>query len=325
MRTASWLPVLALAWGCGEQGKGGTIEKVTFTKVSPDGGAGAGSGTGAGSGSEAVEPTAGTQDDILARVFELGTAPSVPKGFGSVKLGMTRKDAAKSKPKGWGETWTHPVDGETDVSLKIGRDDGTDDPIARLTVELKQRDAVARLTAVWGAPALTAYHSNMVCWLATSAKLKACHTKDLDHDEIILVTYVPLSEALAKGSPRTPAAAATRLGQSKKDVMKAFPTAIEINDPEDPSQHRLEVPYLTTELTAEVVRDRVVYYLDKSDKVVAIHLWFSANDPATRAQVKSAVDTAAEAVKSTDEMMVSVREKDDAAIVVVLDGSEGLR
>jgi hypothetical protein len=322
MRAAVLFPVVALAMGCGEHNPSSTIDKVTVTAATPD--AGAGESTGSGSGTPMI-PTAGTQDDVLSRVFDLGTEPSVPGDFGSLRPGMTRKDAKKARPKAWGEAWSAPVASETDVTLQAGLPDASDDPIQRLTVVLEQRDAVARLQLVWGAPALTAFSKSTVCWLAPASKLKACHTKDLERDEIQLTTYTPLVESLASGTVHTPVSAYTRLGKSKAEVMRAFPGAVEYNDPEDPTQHRLEILFPTNEFTADVAPDRSVYYLDKADKVLAIHLWYGSNDPALRAEVIAALDGAVKQVKPDADTLVAVRDQDPSAVVVVLDRTPGLR
>jgi len=322
MRADRLFPLVVLAVACGEHKPPTHVDKVTVTRVTPDAGEATGSGS---SEPDNLPPTAGTKEDVLGRVFELGSEPSVPGGFGTLRPGMSRKDAKKARPKGWGDTWHASASGETDVTLTVGLEDDSDDPIQRLTVVLKQHDAVARLSAVWGAPALSAFHKGMVCWLAPKAKLKACHTKDLDHDEIELVTYVPLADALVKGGPRTPAVAAGHLGESKSQIARTFPAAVEFNDPNDPTQHRLEVDYPTNELTADVSPDRTVFYLDKQEKVVAIHLWFGANDPAVRATAKDAIDGAVKQLKSSDEMLVTLRDQDEAAVVVVLDRTPGLK
>ena len=321
MRAAGVLPLVVLAASCGGPKPPAHVEKVTVTAVTPDAGAEA-----SGSGSDDPgPPTAGTAEDVLGRVFELGTGPSVPTGFGALRPGMSRKDAKKARPKAWGEAWSAPASGEAGVTLSAGLDDASDDPVQRLTVSLVQRDAVARLTTAWGAPALTAYTKGMVCWLAAKSKLKACHTKDLDHDQVELVAYVPLADALAKGGPRTPAVASAHLGETKAQVAKAFAGAVELDDPDDHTQHRLEVYYPTSEMTAEVSPDRTVFYLDKAEKVVAIHLWFGANDTAVRTQVEDAVQAAVKQLKAGDDTLVTVRDEDQAAVVVVLDRTPGLR
>jgi hypothetical protein len=310
------LLVLVLAVGCTEPHKKETLQKVTVTPVTEDAGPAVAEPT------EKVEPTAGTKDDILARVFELGTEPSVPKGFGALRPGMTRTAAGKARPKSWGSAWTFAIADEPGVTLRAGRDDGKDDPLFLLSVELVQRDAADRLAEVWGPPALTAYHNNMVCWLARATKLKACHSKDLDHDHVDLVTYLPFADGLAK---RSPSQYVSRLGESKNAIARAFPGSIELDDPDDPTQHRLEVTDSTSELNASVAPDRTVFYLDTKDKVVAIHLWYGANDPAVREQVKTAVDAAVKQVKADGDTLVQLRDQDPSAVVVVLDRSEKLQ
>jgi len=318
MRCVSGFALLVLA-SCGPQQQTTHIDRVTVTDVTPDAGAGQTGDPTADDG----PPTAGTSEDVLGRVFgtsgTLGSGPTVPSAFGSLKPGMSRKDAKAKRPKGWADAWNARMDGESDVTLSAGNDDGSDDPIGRLQIEFKQRDAVARLTTAWGAPTLTSFSKSTVCWLDPKAKLKACHSKDLDHDVVTLVTYTPLMDALGKNAPHTPTFAYPKLGASKADIQKAYPTAVEYDDPNDHSQHRLEVAFPTNEYTADSAPDRTVFYLDKHEKVVAIHLWYGANDPSVREQVKSALEDAVKQVDASDDTLVQVRDEDQGAVVVVLD------
>jgi hypothetical protein len=318
MRCAVGSTLLLFFVACGPQQQATHIDRVTVTDVTPD--------AGAGQTTEPTDdgpPTAGTSEDVLGRVFgtsgALGSAPSVPGCFGTLKPGMSRKDAKKARPKVWGDAWSGRVDGETDVTVSAGNEDGSDDPVGRLVVEFKQRDAVARLTTAWGAPSLTSFSKSIVCWLDAKAKLKACHSKDLDHDVMTLVMYTPLMDALGKNAPHTPSFAYPKLGASKADIQKAYPGAVEYDDPNDHSQHRLEVAFPTNEYTADTAPDRTVFYLDKSEKVVAIHLWYGANDPSTRDQVKSALTDAVKQVDASDDTLVQIRDEDQGAVVVVLD------
>jgi hypothetical protein len=304
--------------GCGEQPKPSSLNRVTETAVTPDAGV-ASTSTPTDDG----PPTAGTDADALARVFDLGSAPSVPKAFGALRPGMPRKDAARARPKTWGDAWTYAATDDPGVVLSAGAADASDDPLEHLTVEVTQHDAAKRLATAWGAPALTAFHGGTVCWLSTGAHLKACHEKDLQHDQVELAVYRPLADAL-KDPAQAPSSVVAYVGQNKRDVMKAYPRGVELTDPKDPSKHRVECTFNGTEYSAGVAGDRVVFFLDKDEKVIAAHLWFNANDPAVRPQVIEKLKAAADGVKGGKDLLVTVRDEDPAAVVVVLDGSPGL-
>jgi hypothetical protein len=265
-------------------------------------------------------PTAGTAEDVIGRVFDLGSAPSIPTAFGKLRPGMSRAQATHARPSAWGDSWSGPGP-ESGVTLSASDDD---DPVGHLTVELTQRDAAARLATAWGTPALTAYHGGTVCWLSPTAKLKACHEKDLDHDAIELATYRPLADSLSDQTC-SPTAATALLGKDKSAVSRAFPHAQELSDPKDATKHRMEVQIPGTEYSADVGGDSIEFFLDDKDKVIAAHLRYGASDPNVRPKLVEAVKEAANAVKGGGDLLVTVREEDKAEVVVVLDSSPGLQ
>jgi hypothetical protein len=293
-------------------------------KTPPDnGGGGGGTGTGtpivsadaAPSGPPVEGPAPGSEGDVLGRIFQ-GSEPSVPAAFGTLRPGMTKTEAGKARPKTWGQGWELVLAEEPGVT--VGATVG--DTVESLSVAFEQVAAVKRLEIAWGPADARAFNANTVCWLAPSAKLKACYVEAIDRHAIELGAYMPLTEAIGKGGRRALVDLQRHLGAAKKDVMKAFPDGVELTDEDDPTLHRIEVRLPPTEYSADTRPDRLAFFLDK-EKVREISVRFGANDPALRPALIAAVREAAKSVA----VHVTVVEDEPVDVVVLLDQDEGLR
>lgn len=305
-------PVVAPSGGGDDDRPGGDAVVVT---VATDGGAPA--------VETPVEP--GGQGDVLGRVFVLGTAPSIASAFGKLRPGMSRADATKARPADWSSAWSHQLSAEPTVTVAAGLADGSDDPIQALTVTFDQAGAPWRLEQAWGPPSLRAYHGGMVCWVVAASRLKACVGKVLDHDVVVLGSYVPLADALGKGGVRSLAGLVKHLGAFGKDVRQAFPQAIVVRDEKAPTQNRLEVDFPTTEYMADVHPDRSQFYTDKDDRIHTISIRFGANDPALRPRLVEQVRAAADQLGGgRDALSITVLEDEPLDVVVVMDRTDPL-
>lgn len=275
-------------------------------------------------GDDAPPVQPGSEGDVIGRVFTLGAEPSVPSGFGKLKPFVTRAEGAKLRPTDWGNAWSRTPSSEA-VTFSAGDPEGSDDPIGHLDVTLDQAGAAWRLEQAWGAPPLRAYDGSSSCWLSATAKLKACHTKQLGHDVIELGAFVTLDFALGKSGGRHLAALVARIGQAKADVERAFPQHETILDETDPTKNRIEVAFPSTEYMASAHPDRVLLYLDAKDRVHTIAVRFGANDPAQRPALVERVKAVADELASTkDAPSVTVLEGEPLDVVVVLDRAGAL-
>lgn len=318
------VPLVMLAWACGPP-----------PATTPTGGGGGARDSGGGvpiGGGDVVRPTndapptADTPADVLARVFDLGREPSIPGAFGALRPGMTRAEAVKARPREWGEAWEHALAGEPGVTLHAGAAEGTDDPLGLLMVTFDQWDARARLVAAWGTPDATAYNAATACWLAPGARLKACQLEHLDRQAVELGAYQPLADALAPSSPRALGKLIPLHGATLAEVKRAFPRGAEITSPDDPAQHRYEVPFPATEYLAEVHPDRVVFWIDRAGRVGHIYARFGANDPALRPALVDALRAAVAAATgmAADDPSVALLESEPIDVVVVIDRDRDL-
>ena len=293
-------------------------------KTPPDNGGGGGTATGtpivsadAGPQGPPVEgPAPGSDGDVLGRIFQ-GSEPAVPSAFGTLRPGMTKTEASKARPKTWGQAWELVLAEEPGVT--IGATVG--DTVESLSVAFEQVAAVKRLEIAWGPADARAFNANTVCWLAPSAKLKACYVEAIDRHAIELGVYVPLTEAIGTGGRRALVDLQKHLGAAKKDVARMFPDGVELTDENDKALHRIEVRLPPTEFSADTRPDRLAFFLDDTEKVREISVRFGANDPALRPALIAAVRDAAKAVA----VHVTVVEDEPVDIVVVLDQDEGLR
>jgi len=271
-----------------------------------------------------VQP--GSEGDVIGRVFTLGTEPTVPSAFGKLKPWMTRAEAKQLLPADWGGAWSHGMSGEPNVMLGVGEAEGTDDPLEHLDLTFDQAGSAWRLEQAWGKPDLRGYDKSASCWLAPATKLKACHSNHLGHDVVELATYVPLTDALAKSSPRALATLVARIGQAKADVLRAFPHHQIVLDDVDPTKNRIEVTFPATEYMASAHADRVLLYLDAKDRVHSISVRYGANDPDLRPTLVQDVRAATELLASgKDAPSVTVLESEPLDVVVVLDRAGALQ
>lgn len=223
-------------------------------KSPPDHGGGGGTGTGepiaapdaAPHGPPVEGPAPGSEGDVLGRVFQ-GTEPAVPRAFGSLRPGMSRADAVKARPKEWGLAWELALADEPGVTVGATVGDQTTDVVESLSVAFEQIATVKRLELAWGPAHATAFNASTVCWLAPSAKLKACYVEAIDRHAIELGAYVPLADAIGTSGRRALGDLVKHLGAAKQDVARAFPDHAELSDENDPALHRLEVRLPPTE------------------------------------------------------------------------------
>lgn len=297
-------------------------------KTPPDSGGGGGGGTGtpivsadAAPHGPAVEgPAPGTEGDVLGRIFQ-GTEPVVPSAFGSLRPGMTRAEATKARPSGWGQGWELALPDEPGVTVAATIGEQPADVVESLSVAFEQVAAVKRLELAWGPADATAFNASTVCWLAPSSKLKACYVEAIDRHAIELGAYVPLADAIGKGGRRALGDLVKHLGAAKKDVARAFPDNVELQDDKDASLHRLEVRLPPTEYSADTRPDRLSFFLDGKGVVHEIAIRFGANDPKLRPALIETVRAAAGPLTVT----VTVVEDEPIDVVVLLDRNEGLR
>ena len=296
-------------------------------KTAPDRGGG-GPGTGApivfadaGPQGPAPEgPAPGSDGDVLGRIFQ-GAEPAIPPVFGGLRPGMTRAEATKARPAEWGQAWEHALADEPGVTVGVTVGDRPGDPVESLHVGFEQVAAVKRLELAWGPPDATAFNAHTTCWLAPAAKLKACYVEAIDRHAIELGAYLPLADALATGGRRVLSDLARHLGAAKQDVARAFPDHVEIEDPDDPSLHRLEVRLPPTEYSADTRPDRIAFFLDRAGQVREVAIRFGANDPKLRPALIEQVRAAAQPLT----VDVTVVEDEPVDVVVLLDRDEGLR
>jgi hypothetical protein len=312
---------------------GALVSLLLFAACGPktvpeNGGGGGGGGTGtpidrpdaAPAGPPVEGPAPGSEGDVLGRIFE-GSEPAVPKVFGGLRPGMTRAEATKARPSAWGNDWelTLPDEPGVTVGATIGESPAV---VESLSVAFEQVAAAKRLELAWGPADATAFNANTVCWLAPSAKLKACYVEAIDRHAIELGAYRPLEDAIGKGGRRALPDLAKHLGATKQDVAKAFPEGVELSDPNDRSLHRIEVKMPPTEYSADTRPDRLLFFLDAKAQVREVAIRFGANDPKLRPALVEAVRAAA---KPLTGVAVTVVEDEPVDVVVLLDREEGLR
>ncbi len=319
-KAALAVPLFALA-GCPGAGAGtgsgkGSNVEITDVAKSPD----ASVPVGGGDDRPPVEP--GSAEDVIGRVFTLGSEPAIPAAFGKLRPWTTRADANKARPSDWGSEWSKSLANEP---VTLGTGEPEDDPIPHLDVSFDQAGAAWRLEQAWGKPDLRSSDKSLSCWLAPSAKLKACHSNQLGHDVIELAAYMPLGDALGSSGGRQFSKMASRIGQSKAEIERAFPQHNTVVDEIDPTKNRVEIYFPSTEYMASAHPDRVLLYTDAKDKVHSVAIRFGANDPDLRAALVEQVRSMAEGLSGgSDAPNVTVLEGEPIDVVVVIDRDQKL-
>ncbi len=319
-RAAPFAPALLLAAACGP---------------ATSGGAGTGKGTGVGAvitdagavssgptelpalGPWVAPPAPGT--DGFDALWPLGAEPSVPPVFGKLRPWMTRGDAARARPAEWKTAWTVKAPGAIGAVAHAGQPDEADNPLELLSLVIDHADTLSHLHAAWGTPDARGYDGVAVCWMAPSAKLKACFARAMGDPTVDIGGYQPLADALA--GPRRLATLAAHIGTSRRELIAAYPHFLENLDPEE---RWIDVRFPSTEYAAAAGPDRVLFYLDTREQVEEIAVRFGGNDPSLRPALIETVRAAAGAVEH-DGLHATVLVDEPIDVVVVLSRRDDLR
>lgn len=265
-------------------------------------------------------PPPAPADDGFDALWPLTAEPSVPPVFGKLRPGMPRGDAARARPKEWNGAWTVKAPGAIEAIAHAGQADESDNPLELLTLTIDHADTLSHLHAAWGAPDVRGADGATACWLAPSSGLKACFSTEFGKATVELGAYQPLAEALA--GARTLGALAAHLGAPRADVVKAHPLFVENLDPE---ARWLAVHLPSTEYAAGAGPDRVVYFLDRGERVDEIAVRFGGHDPTLRPALVATLTAAARDTEAGASGLHATLLEEPLDVVIVLSRRDDLR